>query len=181
MKSKSRLLVPLSLVLVLAAGLWAAFHLKPVPQTEEAKAATELVGASFGLVDSAGNLAETNQIPNRPGVQYGWELQLRSAKEKVAVKEVFQLPAGARWTPDNPPPDWMEVTGGRFSTNGDLRVREYNVRIGQLKAAGRLYGGLMDYLQTYQVIEGDPNGEYRVGIYLDGKFAKVFVFQVFAP
>ena len=165
MKEKPPLYVPLLLTMTLIVVIWITyFH-------------TDVVEASFGIVRND-YFIPTNRIPNRIGVEYAWSLKIHSTKTKVRVKEIFKLPGSAPWTDHASPVEWMETTSRNISKSGDVSVRECDLQMEQAEAMGLVDMNTFEYMQPYVVIKGDPSGEYRISIFVDGKFIKEFVFQV---
>ena len=100
-------------------------------------------------------------IPNLPGIQYAWRIKTKES-HPVFVREEFSLP--------EPPSTW-KIKGGANSS--------------ELKN-----GGEQCILESFQTTEdgwighawtassGDPGGRYEIKVFLNGKFAHHFIFNV---
>jgi hypothetical protein len=127
--------------------------------------------ASFGIYDNAGNLTPTNQIPHRVGLMYAWKLNIYSREDKVRIKEIFELPAGASWGGDASVPDGVTTISDQYSPSGNRRVQEFDLTIKKGSEE-------TEFIQPYRVIESDPTGNHKISIFLDGQLIKNFTFQV---
>jgi len=147
----------------------------------------ESYSASFGLIDETGNLTPTNVIPHRVGVVYGWKLAIESSKPKVRIKEVFELPGGARWT-GGALPDGTELISLNISKNGSIREQEFDMQIfsdvelqglnNKEKNQRIVVGKGVGLTEKYRVIDGDPQGTHKISIFVEGQVVNKFNFQV---
>ena len=136
---------------------------------------TEIRSVLFGLFDDDDYLLPTTQIPYVTGLHYGWALTVHSAKNKVRVKEIFQLPATAPWlNDDSQVPDGIKVISDWHSRSGDVRISEFDV---ELKPNGNA-ADETDIIMPYRIVNGDPKGTYEISVFVEGKFVRKFTFQV---
>lgn len=140
----------------------------------QAKAkALEVDVAEFGVhaLSDAGEytFSETNKVTLEPGVTFGWRLHLAGdhdlvtgkASQKVRVKEVFVLPqAPARWG-----------IGPQTTLSHDLTQATTHDRVDLRTSNGWLSS-------SWTMSAGDPPGQYKMLVYLDGQLVKTFEFDV---
>jgi hypothetical protein len=127
--------------------------------------------ASFGIYDDSDNLKPTNRVPHRVGLMYAWKLTIYSREDKVRIKEIFELPAGAQWGGDVSVPDGVTVISDQHSPSGNRRIQEIDLAIHKGSEE-------TEFFQPYRVIESDPVGNHKITIFLDGQLIKEFTFQV---
>jgi hypothetical protein len=131
---------------------------------------TEAYSIQFGLYDNeTDRLIETNRIPHHVGVQYAWRFLIYSSKNKVRVKEIFKLPSDAKWG-DAFVPYNRNIVKVERSQSGDTYMQEYDLEMNP--------DGFNDLLQAYKVAPGDPQGLYKVSIFVEGKLIKKINFNV---
>jgi len=121
--------------------------------------------AMFGYLikDSNGSLQfrETDRIPKKTGLTYGWRIHIRTDKDLVTWKELFLLPSA----PDN----WGGEEKEEITISGD---RKQSIMI---KTVIPENGWISN---KWNVSEGDPSGKYVIHVYINGQFAKRFIFHV---
>lgn len=138
--------------------------------TAKQDAAAEIEKWDFGVVtDRTGptkgwKLHPVVVVPNLPGVQYAWKLKCKNTNP-MFVREEFTLP--------EPPSTW-KIKQGEASSE-------------------LLKGGQQCVLESFQptddgwlghawtVSNGDPSGRYEIKIWLNGKLAHHFTFNVSDP
>ena len=130
------------------------------------KPAFTLVSAEFGLFRPlAGNRYEfdpTHVVPNREGVQYGWQIELKTELEMIRWKEEFQLPeAPKNWNSSNAQPG--------YSVSADRRTSVTERTVPNMD--GVLYN-------SWIVAPGDPSGPHEMRVYVEGQLVKTFRFVV---
>lgn len=137
------------------------------PAVAAAKNSIEVVKADFGIVTNRRGpvknwtLHPVVVIPNLPGIQYAWRLKIKP-QNPVFVREEFTLPEA--------PCSW--------------KIKEEDA------ASELLKGGEQCVLESFQSTDdgwlghswtassGDPAGRYEIKIWLNGKLAHVFTFNV---
>jgi len=179
----TRSILPLTLISLLLVMGCAHVHAPRPDRTQS----LESYSASFGLIDEAGNLTPTNVIPHRVGVVYGWKLAIESSKPTVRVKEVFELPGGARWT-GGTLPDRMKLVSLSLSKDGSIREQEFDMQIfsnAELQGmhdAGTnprvVVGKGTAFMEKYGIVDDDPRGTHRISIFVDSQLVNRFTFQV---
>lgn len=98
-------------------------------------------------------------VPNRPGeVCYDWTITVARQKRTVDVVETFILPAPAPWGIDEG--DGTTVAADRSRAVTRLTADLSNGRIGH----------------SWCVAEGDPSGDYRIEVTVDGVTLGTFAF-----
>ena len=122
--------------------------------------------ARFGILreEDAGQrtFVETSEVSHRVGQAYGWIIELRSGPGVVEWREVLELPAPAeQWNVD-PSSGATKVSNDRRAATKSKRVRTEN-------------GVIANF---WSVAPGDPRGDYRVEVFVNGKRAAVFTFTV---
>jgi len=128
-----------------------------------------LVSAEFGLVekgdDGSVQFKATDKVPLVTGQGYGWRMRFRTKRESVALREELELPVA--------PKTWDHSgEGGDFKVSADGRT-------GITEADAVLQDGAI--IQAWQVADGDPTGAHVIRVYIDGKLARTFKFDVVAP
>jgi len=115
--------------------------------------------AELGTVDDAGTLHATTEIPLYAGSAFGWRLEL-GCEHTVLVDEQLELPARGDWGSD---PE-LEI-----SRNG---------RIARIHSEAICLDGWID--KTWTVSAGDPPGQWKVTVTVDGFHPQVF-YPTFVP
>ncbi len=100
---------------------------------------------------------ESNQLPLREGICYGWKIQLMTLKEEVTWKEELILPSK--------PKTWGESKKHTLGKDKKTAITKETVTTKN----GWISNG-------WCVVEGDPPGEYMMKIYLDDELVKIFKF-----
>jgi hypothetical protein len=103
-------------------------------------------------------------IPNLPGIQYAWKLKLNRSSP-VFVREEFTLPEA--------PSSW-KIKDGETSSQL-LKGGEECV----LESFQTTDGGWIGH--SWSASLGDPPGRYQIKIWLNGKLARIFTFNVGEP
>ena len=106
---------------------------------------------------------KTDRFPNKTGTQSGWSIHLHTDKAEVTWKEELILPAPAVILSGD------EEEKSSFWVDSEKRV----AIIKRTVAPDRGWIG-----HSWEVVEGDPSGRYRIKVYVDGAFVKEFVFFV---
>ncbi len=132
---------------------------------------TDVCSVSFGL-DNGDSLVPTNRIPHRIGVHYAWRLVIHSTKSNVRVKEIFKAPGSAPWGGNTWTPDGMKIISDKHSQSGNIHVEEFDLEIGLTSPQETVF------VQSYEVVDGDPRGTHRISIFVDGKLIKKLTFVV---
>ena len=105
---------------------------------------------------------ESNFVPLIPDqICYRWDIQLDTEMESVQVKEVFILPAK--------PKTWVDEEGMSFPLQYDNKV---SVRQEVVKLEN---GTISD---GWCVTEGDPTGNHKIDVIVNGVLTKSFSFVV---
>jgi hypothetical protein len=100
-------------------------------------------------------------VPNRSC--YRWAIRTNSSKALVKFKEVFELPIAPK------------IWGGaenEFKTSRTTNQRKTAVT----ERFFTLKNGWVE--NSWCVADGDPEGRYKIDVWLDGKFASTFKFKV---
>lgn len=160
-------LIPLLCVLLLGSGFVQAETGKRAPKSA---LGPEVVRAEFGLLKPTPH-GESEFIPSRvlpltPEQSYGWLIELRPGKRSVRWREEFELPhAPATW--------------GVPETEGRRRVAAHG-RIAVTERTVAPMGGNM-ILNFWTVAPGDPEGPYRIRVFVEGRLAGDFSFTAQTP
>jgi hypothetical protein len=127
-----------------------------------------LVSAEFGLVergeDGTVRFKPTAKVPLINGQSYGWRVRLRTKRERVGLREEFELPVA--------PKVWNSPLPGsafKVSPDGRTGITEVDAFIDD----GVLTNG-------WSVAEGDPPGAHVIRLYIEGKLVRTFNFEVVA-
>jgi hypothetical protein len=115
--------------------------------------------AELGTVDDAGTLHPATEIPLYPGSAFGWRLEL-GCEHTVEVEEQLELPARGDW-----------------GTDPDMRISK-NGRIARVHSEAVCLDGWID--KTWTVSSGDPPGQWKLTITVDGFRPQVF-YAMFVP
>jgi len=134
-------------------------------QTELAPS-VQIQEARFGLLntDADGKLSfvPATVVPLKEGQSYAWFVRMKTDKKQVKWREEFTLPA--------PPQSWgePEAEGKRtFSADSRTSVTERVVE----PVNGQIYN-------SWAVVKGDPAGKYSIRVFVEGRLAGVFNFEV---
>ena len=150
-----------------AAGKSAEDGASTPPAVMEIAQATRVIRGEFGLFseDADGgepHFVRSKTVPLVPGQSYGWVIAVRSNQQRIHWREELTLPAS--------PVTWgaPETQGRRaLSDDGRVAITEREVDLGD----GLIYN-------AWDVAAGDPQGRYRIRVFVEGTLAKVFEFDV---
>jgi hypothetical protein len=142
---------------------------------EGGKGPVPTVTATHFLVsDGAATPVESRRVPYRPGSScYQWVIEVPREDRELAVREVFQLPGGARiWGGVDfdvdaaaPQDDAMTVVNGDRSTG----VTEFT---------DSLDDGVISH--GWCVAPGDPTGAHRIRVFIGDRLLQEFRFEIVA-
>jgi hypothetical protein len=140
------------------------FAIASAAAVSPATAAPAVLDARFVYVQ-AGSETESNKVPLIPGeVCFEWQLKLDVPDSPVTFTEVFILPAAPKIWEVEPELD-NEISGdGTTSTTTDV---------------AQLAGGWLRH--GWCVAEGDPLGDYRMEISIEGTLVHTFGFKLIEP
>lgn len=119
----------------------------------------------FGSIDDFDRVFETSEITYKVGNRYGWSLHLQEVPGKIEVKEVFTLPGKATWK--------LEDGGGEA-----LIEAEGSQSVTKRVVPADLEGESRGIANGWAIAEGDPEGKYRMDIFLNDHFFKRIEFVV---
>lgn len=103
---------------------------------------------------------ESNFVPLIPGnTCYSWVVKLDTDRESVQLKEVLILPSK--------PKTWGDVEG---------MLLQHNNRVSVIQKEIKVENGTI--LNSWCVSEGDPTGNYKIDVIVNGVLAKSFSFIV---
>jgi hypothetical protein len=103
---------------------------------------------------------ESGFVPLIPeNICYHWDIQLDTEMESVQVKEVFILPAKPR--------TWGDEEGMSLQYDNKVSVKQEVVKLEN----GTISDG-------WCVAEGDPTGNHKIDVFVNGVLAKSFSFVV---
>jgi hypothetical protein len=105
---------------------------------------------------------ENQIIPLKENTFFGWRVHLITNKEKVTWKEVFILPGS--------PSIWGYMKGTEVDPQGKVATTEKTVS----PQNGWIGHG-------WFAAPGDPPGNYKIEIYIEGVLAKTFTFEMKPP
>ena len=132
----------------------------------------DVVSAQFGLFDAStpGELSfeATNLVPRITGQRYGWIIELKTAKRRVSVREeyVFALPDKTA------KPNTTEEKDEFLDSFRQAPQRRNQVSERQLAPVeGQIYG-------EWFVGQNEPPGHRRLQVYVEGKLAATFEYDV---
>ena len=162
----SGLALALAFTLVPATGTVAAATASPDTATPAA-AQPEVLDSAFGLFSLGGDgsppFKPAAVVPLVEGQAYGWIIKLRTDSKQVRWREEFTLPAA--------PEAWNGATeaGVKHTLSADSRVSV-------MERAVEPSGGLI--FNSWSVAKGDPAGKYRIRVFVEGRLAASFEFDV---
>ncbi len=182
-----QLLIPVLLTTIFVFVVSVSFQTDTTPPSKKAcvispnvhfhSTNNEIYTALFGLINqNNGELIPTNHIVYAIGTHYGWKLFVHSGKSNVRVKEVFELPTNAPWVNDSnslPPAAGLKTIQQWHSPSGNIATNEYELDMASL---GNNDQCEMD--TPYYIVNGDPQGKYKISLYVDSNLVKAFDFWV---
>lgn len=138
-------------------------NVKPITVSDE----ITITGLQFGIFDINGGtytLIEKNEIPLVVGQAYGWAIRLQTKEKEIQTRQIYTLPS--------PPNKWNDPHGVVTDVSPDKKVSETEI---EMKVRDGLVYGI------WKVVEGDPEGESKIEVYLDGNYATSFTFKIIKP
>ena len=127
---------------------------------------TEVSNAAFGLFDTANggavNFVPGNVVPLVEGQGYGWIMAIQTNKKQVKWREEFTLPEAPESWGDPETLGKRRISKGAKVSNTERVVEPVN---GQISNA-------------WAVAKGDPPGLYKIRVFVEGKLARTFEFEV---
>ena len=140
-----------------------------ISSTNEGKGATQLgpsikmdkaeLGFLYLSEDGSIFFCENQIIPLKENTFFGWRIHLITNKEKVTWEEVFILPES--------PSVWGYTKGTEVDVQGKVATTEKTVS----PQNGWIGHG-------WFAAPGDPPGNYKIEIYIEGVLAKIFTFEM---
>ena len=133
--------------------------------TEKADPPIPVIGSHFyvgtrDLVNDKFIWRESDFVPLIPkNTCYEWDIQLDTEMESVQVKEVFILPSK--------PKTWGDEEGMNLQHDNKVSVRQKVIKLEN----GTISSG-------WCVAEGDPTGNHKIDVFVNGVLAKSFSFVV---
>ena len=160
-------LIPLFCALLLGSGM---AHAEPGKRPAKSPQHPDVVQAEFGLFNPTphgeNEFIPTRVLPLTPEQAYGWVIELRPGKNSVRWREEFELPRA--------PESW-----GPPETEGRRRIAGHG-RIAITERTVTPLGGNMLF-NFWAVAAGDPEGPYRIRVFVNGRLAGNFEFTAKAP
>jgi len=160
-----------ALALVLVLGVGAASASTPAPEAAPAAPQVEVLGSVFGIFnlrsDGTAVFEPAKVVPLVKGQGYGWMLKLRTDARQVRWREEFVLPAA--------PAVW----NGAASVTADAGVKHTvsaDSRVSVMERVVAPEDGLV--MNSWAVEKGDPAGTYRIRVFVEGRLAASFEFEV---
>ena len=109
----------------------------------------------FGAYDDGGDLVPGDLVPLRPGVEFGWRVQVTPGMH--TWREVLVTPAAPR--------EWV---------GADLTITD-DGRVGVTERT-ESSEGMLEHAWT--ITDGDPAGAHEIRVYVDDALVKTFHFVV---
>ena len=165
MKTKSLTFLLTLTFLFLFSGSSTANSVTSLISTQKANPLTPVIDSRFyvGIRSSANDefiWNESNFVPLIPeNTCYGWEIQLDTERESVQLKEVFILPSE--------PKSWGDENDISLQHGNRVSVMEK-----ETKAEARIISN------SWCVTEGDPTGDYKIDVFVNGVLVESFNFIV---
>ena len=165
MKTKSLTFLLALTFLFLFSGSSTSSSLVSLVSTEKADPPIPVIGSHFyvgtrDLVDDKFIWRESDFVPLIPkNTCYEWDIQLDTEMESVQVKEVFILPSK--------PKTWGDEEGMNLQHDNKVSVRQKVIKLEN----GTISSG-------WCVAEGDPTGNHKIDVFVNGVLAKSFSFVV---
>ena len=165
MKTKQLTFILSLTFLFLFGGFSTTNSLTSLISTQKVNPLTLIIDSRFyvGIRSSANDefiWHESNFVPLIPeNTCYGWEIQLDTERESVQLKEVFILPSE--------PKSWGDENDISLQHGNRVSVMEK-----ETKVEARIISN------SWCVTEGDPTGDYKIDVFVNGVLAKSFSFVV---
>jgi hypothetical protein len=123
----------------------------------------------FGTVHGI-DVIPTTQIHYRLGTRFGYQLNFSRDVGVIKVRQEMFLPGPARWA--------IDPSSDKTLTRHDVirQSRDGSLRIRQFELAGYGAGGW--FRSSYKISPGDPQGAYKIRLWLNGRPPKEFNFRV---
>lgn len=160
-----------TLAFALLFALGTASASTPAPEVAPAAPQVEVVGSVFGLFnvgsDGSAVFEPAAVVPLVQGQGYGWMLKLRTDAKQVRWREEFVLPAA--------PAVW----NGAASVPADAGVKHTlssDSRVSVMERVVAPEGGVV--MNAWAIEKGDPAGKYRIRVFVEGRLAASFEFDV---
>lgn len=167
----------------------------PLPQTFQLKRFDVVYEIEFGLInDQEGVEVEEmvesvvgNRIPFKPGSKYGLLIKFWDPPEDLWMRTVLSLPLASKWTfvdeadPTDPDQPLQEGQEGLNHSEEQVRVQENgnkiqaDILVSELKAEE---GQVVTHLSSYQILQTDPLGKYKLQLFLNQKFEQTVNFSL---
>ena len=163
-KTKFTFLLSLTF-LFLFSGSSTSSSLVSLVSTEKADPPIPVIGSHFyvgtrDLVNDKFIWRESDFVPLIPdNTCYLWDIQLDTEMESVQVKEVFILPSK--------PKTWGDEEGMNLQHDNKVSVRQKVIKLEKGTISSR-----------WCVAEGDPTGNHKIDVFVNGVLAKSFSFVV---
>jgi len=151
--------------LFLFSGSSTSSSLVSLISTEKADPPIPVIGSHFyvgtrDLVNDKFIWRESDFVPLIPdNTCYLWDIQLDTEMESVQVKEVFILPSK--------PKTWGDEEGMNLQHDNKVSVRQKVIKLEKGTISSR-----------WCVAEGDPTGNHKIDVFVNGVLAKSFSFVV---
>ena len=142
----------------------------PLPESLAPPPECKVISGEFGTIDESGTFSQAAEVPFIPGQEYGWRIKVEPADGMVHWKEEFQLPGVPKTWGGNEPGEKLAPSSKEhqeLKSGGKVCVSE--------KDAWADEGFIFNF---WTVAKGDPTGQYEMRVYVEGKLAKTFVFQL---
>lgn len=128
-----------------------------------------VLNGDFGVFPGPGSskstFESTRVVPYVLGLTYGWYISIQTLKPTIHWREEVTVPAEpATW--GIPSPDEHRS----FSADRLTTITEHE---------SMLRGGVI--LDAWTLEAGDPKGQYRIRVFVEGHLAKTFEFEVSGP
>jgi hypothetical protein len=163
MKTKQLTFLLALTFLFLFSGSSTSSSLVSLVSTEKADPPIPVIGSHFyvgtrDLVNDKFIWRESDFVPLIPkNTCYEWDIQLDTEMESVQVKEVFILPSK--------PKTWGDEEGMNLQHDNKVSVRQKVIKLEN----GTISSG-------WCVAEGDPTGNHKIDVFVNGVLAKSFSF-----
>ena len=130
---------------------------------------SELPVVKFGSVHGL-DVIPTTQIHYQLGGRFGYQLNFPRDVGAIKIREEFFLPGPSHWVID--PSTDKTLTRRvviRQSRDGSFRIREFELT---------RHGAGDWFRASYELAPGDPQGAYKIRLWLNARLPKEFNFRV---
>ena len=165
MKTKPLTVLLALTFLFLFGGFSTTNSLTSLISTQKVNPLTLIIDSRFyvGIRNSADEefiWSESNFVPLIPeNTCYGWDILLDTERESVQLKEVFILPSK--------PKTWGDEEGMSLQHGNRVSVYQKEVKVENGTISSQ-----------WCVAEGDPTGNHKIDVFVNGVLAKSFSFVV---